>query len=280
MTCCGAFYCKSCLARITSSCELSHITSCRQKNKNNHFSDNKSNERIQTLMVKCTNSDEGCDWTGELKDLDDHRSQCPKETIPCTLSEVGCETRLLRENLDEHIAQDQQQHLNCAVASILSLRQELATCMDEVRTLPVIIKMTDFAEFRNTGDVWYSTAFYSRRSECRLRLCVWIQSEHPSRFYCSLDNKVSVALELLCSRTSPWQRQEPISLTVELLNQRGDASHSKLTPKSNSSSDFEGEEKIVMSGVFDLQHMQYMQGNCLFFRVSESKDYEKPWLVM
>jgi len=179
--CCGKLCCKSCLAGVTSykSHYFGSTVKCKQEPLEYYF-DQRSNDQIQKLKVKCINSNQSCEWTGDLKDLDDHRSQCPKEEIPCIFSEVGCETRLLREDLDNHITQDQQQHLNCAVTSILRLRQELATtqgelqevqetlskCVDEVRTLPMIFEVSNYAQFKETGDTWYSTPFYSRRSEC------------------------------------------------------------------------------------------------------------------
>jgi len=132
LKCCGTLWCKSCLVIGGLKTHVSGSTEKCKKEDVDYFFDHKSNERIQNLMAKCMNSNQSCDWTGKLKDLDGHRSQCPKEEIPCTFSEVGCETQLLRENLDDHIAQNQQQHLHCAVMSISRLRQELASTQKEL----------------------------------------------------------------------------------------------------------------------------------------------------
>ena len=282
MKCCGTLYCKSCLARIMSNpaSRGPHARCCvKCKSKSfDHFLDQRSNERIQKLMVECTNQGQGCDWIGELKDLDDHRSQCPKEEIPCTFSEVGCKIRPMRGDLVHHIKQDQQQHLDCAVTSVLRLRQELATTqgkLQETRTLPTIFKMSNYAQFKKTGDVWYSTPFCCLWSECRLRLCVQLQPKQSSYSW-----KFGVLLELLSSPMTPMPHM-PISnsLTVELLNQVGDTRHHKISLILTSSS---------KSCVFDLSHLfghtvgpsiQYVCDDCLFFRVSENKSVEKPWLV-
>ena len=253
---CGEFYCKSCLP----SWRL------------DHFFDHKSNGQIQKLKVKCTNLDQGCDWTGELKDLDDHRSQCPKEEIPCTLSEVGCETRLLRENLDDHFVQNQQQHFHCAVTSISRLRQELATTQGElkelqetfsrsIQTLPKIFKMSNYAQIKETRETWYSTPFYSRKSnDCKVRLCVrpLQASEH-----------VGVALEVL---TSLQLSIPAISLTVEVLNQErdDDDAHYSFTLCVSFGSKTH-EKRIPVS--------TYLCDDCLFIRASEKECTEKPWLV-
>ena len=292
LKCCGTLYCKSCLARITSSAASwpSYGPRCCVKCKSkslDHFFDRKSNEQIQKLMVECTNQGEGCDWTGELKDLDDHCSQCPKEVIPCTLSEVGCETRLLRENLDDHIAQDQQQHLDCAVTSVLKLKQELAKargelqevqetlskCMDDVQTLPMTFRMSNYAQFKAKRETWYSTPFYSRRSECRLRL--YIQPLQTGRNH---QEEVTVALEVMARSTLPY-----VSLKVEVLNQARDELHLSLTPTAITLSTRKGcGEKIIVPlceqpifGLYRQPEDYYLYRDCLFFRVSES---EKPWL--
>ena len=83
------------------------------------------------------------------------------------------------------------------------------------------------------------------------------------------------------------------SLTVEVLNQAENATHNNVTLTSSSSSK-SCEEKIVASGVCDLStsvlslgsgstarpHIQYLDKDCLIFRVSEDKTTDKkPWLV-
>ena len=282
----------SCLARITSSYgPAPHNASCTMKHKNgplDHFSDHRSNERIQKLTVECTNQGEGCDWTGVLKDLDDHRSQCPKQEIPCTLSEVGCETRFPREVLDDHIAKNQKKHFELAVKSTLRLRQELATtqeelqelqatlskCMDEVRTLPAIFNMSRYGHFREARETWYSATFYSRLSDCRLRLCIRpLKSSNEELF--------NVAIELL---TNPMPWIPYISLKMEVLNQASNVSHLMISFTSKTISTptlkrcgekFEEVWREILLPTYP-GGVQYLRSNCLFFRVSEN---EKAWLV-
>ena len=275
---CGAFYCKSCLARITSTSAM-HKSDCPVKYKNeslDHFPDHKSNERLQKLMVKCTKSGQGCDWTGQLKDLNDHRShQCPKEKIPCTLSEVGCETSLLRENLGNHIAQKQMQHFEFVVKSTLRLKQELATTREELQevqetlikstqALPMILKMSNYAQLKSSGKTWRSTPFYSHRSECRQHLCVQpLQTSNHSE-------EVTIAMEL---ETDPPHGRF-IHLTVEVLNQAKDASHIRFNPKSSfgaGSSSKSCDEKLVLS---TYPGVQYLYEDCLYFRVSENEGHD------
>ena len=264
----------SCLARITSSYgPAPHNVSCTMKHKNGpleHFPDHRSNERMQKLMVKCSNQDEGCDWTGELKDLNDHRSQCPKQEIPCTLSEVGCVKRPMRENLDVHIAQNQKQHFEFAVASILRLRQELATTQGKLQkveealskstqTLPKVFRLPNYEHFKTKDDPMYSTPFYSRsNNQCKFCLCV---QPHNS-------DQVGVSLELLKSSEHSIAF---ISLKVAVLSQERDGTHHSFTPRPNWASLKTHEEKIMVS--------TYLRNDCLFFQVSEKEFDERPWLV-
>ena len=228
-----------------------------------------------------------------LKDLDNHCSKCLKEEIPCTFSEIGCKTRPMRKDLDNHIAQNQQQHLDCAMASILRLRQELATtrgelqevqstlstCMDEAQTLPMVFKMSNFAQIKEAGDTWYSAPFYSRRSECRLRLCVR-PLPTPSN-----PGEVDVTLEVL---TRQFHATYDISLTVQILNQAKDGGHITYTQTAMSTYDsLSCRQRVVLSVdpvCADLTRLgaddhystyEYLSRDCLFFRVSES---EKLWL--
>ena len=57
--------------------------------------------KVQALHVRCKNF---CDWTGELKFLDDHKEVCPLEFIEC--SNDGCRTPVRRNNLGKHVSQE------------------------------------------------------------------------------------------------------------------------------------------------------------------------------
>jgi len=159
----------------------------------------------------------------------------------------------------------------------------------------MILKMSNYAQFKKTGDTWYSTPFYSRWSECRLCLRVrpsqaqgihsWRQPQNPNVIvsHHHQSEGVGVALELL---SSPIPHNF-MSLTVELLNQASDAAHMKcniIPSRSTSLNSRIREEGIAKSDDFDLPvqsthpQVQYLQNDCLLFRVSEDEGL-KPWLV-
>ncbi|XP_065659857.1 TNF receptor-associated factor 6-B-like [Hydra vulgaris] len=56
---------------------------------------------IMQLKVKCSYFSNGCEWTGELKILNDHLGSCEYQTLKC--SNIPCSTSLLRKKLKEHM---------------------------------------------------------------------------------------------------------------------------------------------------------------------------------
>ncbi|XP_065660467.1 TNF receptor-associated factor 5-like isoform X2 [Hydra vulgaris] len=56
---------------------------------------------IMQLKVKCSNFSSGCEWTGELKILNEHLGSCEYRTLKCLNN--PCSTSLLPKNLKEHM---------------------------------------------------------------------------------------------------------------------------------------------------------------------------------
>ncbi|XP_065660077.1 TNF receptor-associated factor 3-like [Hydra vulgaris] len=56
---------------------------------------------IMQLKVKCSNFSNGCEWTGELKILNEHLGSCEYQTLKCL--NKPCSTSLLSKNLKEHM---------------------------------------------------------------------------------------------------------------------------------------------------------------------------------
>ena len=101
-SCCGNHFCKKCIERVKGSwqpcplCKSSNFTIMLDK-----FFKRKINE----LKVKCPNSDEGCEWSGELGDAQKHISPLGGS---CCFVEVSCDYRcgsqVVRRDLKEHKA--------------------------------------------------------------------------------------------------------------------------------------------------------------------------------
>ncbi|XP_065660002.1 TNF receptor-associated factor 6-B-like isoform X6 [Hydra vulgaris] len=65
------------------------------------FSDVAVKRVIMQLKVKCSNFSDGCEWTGELKILNEHLGSCEYQTLKCLNN--PCSTSLLPKNLKKHM---------------------------------------------------------------------------------------------------------------------------------------------------------------------------------
>lgn len=89
-TCCGYSFCKACIDQIKADGQL--CPTCQED-----ISDNFPNKGLQRSLyefkVYCSHKKEGCDWVGELGQLDLHLNLSPtlsKQEEGCRLAEVEC----------------------------------------------------------------------------------------------------------------------------------------------------------------------------------------------
>ena len=69
--CCGNHFCKACLERVSEANEIKGCPLCKQEKFT--FIPNKGLERVlNQRKVYCSNKKSGCEWTGELRQLDSH----------------------------------------------------------------------------------------------------------------------------------------------------------------------------------------------------------------
>ena len=87
VTCCGNSFCRWCIQQIKT--KNRPCPTCNQKN----FTDY-SNLGLQRPLygfkVYCSNKDDGCDWQGELGQLDKHLNLNPDQEIGCSYTKVKC----------------------------------------------------------------------------------------------------------------------------------------------------------------------------------------------
>ena len=90
VTCCGNSFCRACIQKIKT--KNKPCPTCNKEN----FTDY-SNLGLQRPLygfkVYCSNKDEGCDWQGELGQLDKHLNLNPdkdKQEIGCAYTKVKC----------------------------------------------------------------------------------------------------------------------------------------------------------------------------------------------
>ena len=90
VTCCGKSFCRTCIQQIKT--KNKPCPTCNQKNFSN-FSNLGLQQPLYGYKVYCSNKDEGCDWQGELGQLDKHLNSNPdqdKQEIGCSYTEVKC----------------------------------------------------------------------------------------------------------------------------------------------------------------------------------------------
>ena len=105
--CCGHTFCRSCLKGydvsikhpLTKGANSGGCPICRSE----EFKcvRNKQTERIiKSLKVFCTNRNEGCEWQGEINDIDKHLTHCQFQMVDCPKS---CGKCVQRQYLTNHV---------------------------------------------------------------------------------------------------------------------------------------------------------------------------------
>ncbi|CAH3037682.1 unnamed protein product [Pocillopora meandrina] len=105
-TSCGHFYCSSCLASLFQ--DGSTRMTCLQDQKeflpNEVFPDNFMRREVQAFVVNCTFEEEGCNWKGEVRHLENHLSNCEFLKIPCVHPECGAQVK--KSHLTQHLEKE------------------------------------------------------------------------------------------------------------------------------------------------------------------------------
>lgn len=118
-TCCGKNFCRTCLeenkANHCSSCPC-----CKTRNFTS-FQDKRLQQTLYDFRVFCPHRGKGCEWKGELRELDTHLDTepppekslegCPFVVICCPLSYAGCAVKLPRREMRGHLAETAVPHM-------------------------------------------------------------------------------------------------------------------------------------------------------------------------
>ncbi|XP_061622371.1 TNF receptor-associated factor 2-like isoform X5 [Phyllopteryx taeniolatus] len=114
------------------------------------FPDNAARREVEVLVAVCPN--EGCTWTGTIKDFEAHDEICPKYPMicdgcakkkiprekyvdhikfcskfkaPCRFHVVGCDTSVEKEKIHDHERQCSYEHLNLLLHFIMGIKVSL-----------------------------------------------------------------------------------------------------------------------------------------------------------
>ena len=89
-TCCGYGFCRSCIEKIKL---RNKPCPCCKTEEFDSFADKRLKRSLSGYKVFCTNENEGCEWTGELGELENHLNSNPsqdKQLEGCQFVQVTC----------------------------------------------------------------------------------------------------------------------------------------------------------------------------------------------
>ncbi len=90
VTCCGNKFCEACILKIKD--QNKHCPTCNATN-TNIFPDKGLKRKLYCLKVRCGHHKNGCEWTGELGQLDEHLNTDPqreKQLDGCLFVKLVC----------------------------------------------------------------------------------------------------------------------------------------------------------------------------------------------
>ena len=90
VTCCGNSFCYSCIQRVK---DYNKPCPTCNKERLSDFPDKRLKRSLYALKVRCSHQKDGCEWTGELGQLDEHLNTDPlpeKQLNGCSFVEINC----------------------------------------------------------------------------------------------------------------------------------------------------------------------------------------------
>jgi TNF receptor-associated factor 4 len=243
---------------------------------------------IESLRVRCNNRDHGCQWEGELRALEKHFTECSKELIPCKYQSIGCKIKVVKSELSSHEEACTEKHLKMAVEQVKLLTQQRSVI--SVNLLPIVMKMSGFAQHRISKSLWDSQPFYTSPKGYKLYLQVNVFGTGYS------SECIAARVCLMCGDHDDnlvWPFRGTVNF--RLLNQDQDSDHiageakfleRKESLKNRRVSAAEGKSVVGwgsrdMLQFSDPHFTRYVQKDCVYFSVDkvEVSVLNKPWLI-
>ena len=278
---CVGLYCSSCVRQLKARCP-----DCQQRMQ--PTPDQDSRHRIAALPVKCDNADEGCEWIGDLGQLDTHLLSCHNQHIGCPYESVGCFVKVMRGEVAKHKELHVYKHLHLAM-------QRLERLEGKTETPPIVFQLRNFNYKKRHNETWYSPPFYTHIGGYKMCLQVDSNGDNIAR---NTHLSLYACLMRGCNDESlPWPFRGEVCLV--LLNQRKDDGHKIETIHFRSreanevNSRVEGREMSERGrglplfsphsklGLDEDNDTCYLLGDRLFFRVTSATAYDSntPWLT-
>ena len=258
-------------------------------------------EECPNYLIFCDN--EGCNEVMKRHLMEDHNNICPKQVISCQYNSIGCDVKMKREDQEKHEEHDMKKHLEMSIQmtkeaqdKIKDLQSTISHCIKHIDssnyTSCRVIKFAEFEDRKDGDENWYSPGFYTSPGGYKMSLHIYPngsgdgEDTHVSIFVCLMSGKYDDALE--------WPFQGEI--TVELLNQLEDNNHKKRVIKFNEYTPLSSTQRVMEKQygngrgyhkfishpdlIFvSFQNCQYLKDDALYFRVSVTTTFIKPWLA-
>ena len=105
VTCCGYAFCQACIEKVK---QENKPCPCCNLDDFDKFEDKRLKRSLYEFKVYCTNKQQGCDWVGELGELDSHFNSNPvqqKLLVGCKFLQIKCQNcadLILRSSMQTH----------------------------------------------------------------------------------------------------------------------------------------------------------------------------------
>ena len=222
-SCCGNRYCNRCIDRVQQNrmpCPL-----CQSRDFTLML-DKMYVRKVNSLRVKCPNTNLGCDWHGDLGNVKEHQESCKAVTVPCSFHSIGCDAMVPLTTTEDHLNATSGMHLTLLLQAVQkkdkqiaslelavsSLQLAVSTLQLVVSTLqlkvkmlrhdvaqqeskqypPVEFVMDNFYSFMDSDTIWYSDGFYTHPHGYKMCLKVYANGTGKGK-----DTHVSVFATLM-----------------------------------------------------------------------------------
>ena len=246
---------------------------------------------VNSLRVKCSKYEEGCEWEGELRDLRDHldpkKGQCG---ITCPL---GCGKYAHSSVLKEHTRHCHNQMISCEKCGYYNTftivtEQHYPVCPQSTQTAitpatvspqyqynqaPIEFIIGDFSKKKRANEEWLSPPFCTHERGYKFRINV-----HPNGIHDGSGSHLSVCAELMNGKL-PF---EGLDIQIELLNWKEDKNHHsailcfnrhnhtvyRITSQDAATRLGQPHQFISHTGIKPTDSTRYLQGDFFKLRVS------------
>ena len=114
--CCGKIFCRNCLESRRNRSSGYTCPKCHSPLAGKYFKDTRTDCDIRHLQIYCTNKEKGCNWQGNIKDIDTHIPKCPNQVVTCD----KCKQNMQGDQLESHVKDKcVQRYYRCVYCQIV-----------------------------------------------------------------------------------------------------------------------------------------------------------------